>query len=459
MSRVKNNNSKKKNTKKIRNFILVAVILAVSVMASYVYFTTQKWNNVIFPNVKVENVDLTGKTKEEAIKLLRDKYGNPALKSKINIKAENRTYTINFSGLNAQYNIIKTVNEAYAYGKDLNIISKYKLISKPDNKQYNLKFSYNEKPINDTIESMKKEINKGPKEPSIKLDNGKFVVIDGNPGAELDGDKLKKDIMAQLDNKSSGDINIDAPIKTINSKTSTEALKAVDTNIATISSNYSTSSWGRSTNIAVATKSIDGTLLMPGETFSFNEVVGERTKARGYQEAPVIINQKVEPGLGGGICQVSTALYNAVLQANLKTTERVHHTFPSHYAAKGLDATVDWGNIDLKFKNTFDYPVYIQAYTKNKTVYFNIYSNKKLKERTYKITTELYSTVEPTIKYIDDPTLLEGKHEVVKNPHTGYRVKVYRDIYENGKFIKKELVSKDYYVAINGITKRGTKKH
>lgn len=451
-------NDKKKNVKRIRNFFFAAVLLAVSVIGSYIYFTTKEWDKVIFPNVVVENVDLTGKTKEEAIKILSDKYGNIVLNSKINIKTQNRTYTISYSGLNAKYNITEAVNEAYAYGKDLNIILKYKLIIKSESKQYNLKFSYNEKTVDDTIQAMKKDINKKPKDASVKLENGKFNVTPGIKGAELDEAKLKKDILAKLDSKASGDINMEAPIKVLDPKVSTEPLEAINTKIGSFSTNYSTSSWARATNIDIATKSINGALVMPGDTFSFNEVVGERTKGRGYQEAPVIVNQKVEPGLGGGICQVSSTLYNAILQSNIKTTERAHHTFPSHYVGKGLDATVDWENIDLKFKNTFEYPIYIQAFTNNRNVYFNIYCNKKLKQRTYRISSKMYSTIEPTTKYIDDPTLPVGKEEVVKSPHTGYKVKVYRDIYENGKFVKRETVSNDYYIAINGVIKRGTKK-
>lgn len=457
MGRTKRND-KKKNAKRIRYFCFAAVLIAVSVMGSYVYFATQKWNNVIYPNVVVEDMDLTGKTKEEAIKILSNKYGNLALNSKINIKTPNRTYTINYSGLNAKYNITEAVNEAYTYGKNLNIISKYKIISKSERKQYDLKFSYNQKPVNDTIQAIKKDINQKPKDASVKLENGNFNVISGIKGAELDEAKLKKDILAKLDSKASGEINIEAPIKVLEPKVSAEALKSINTKIGSFSTNYATSSQARATNIYVATKNVNGTLIMPGDTFSFNEVVGERTKARGYQEAPVIVNQKLESGLGGGICQVSSTLYNAILQANIKTTERAHHTFPSHYVEKGLDATVDWGNIDLKFKNTFDYPIYIEAGTSNKNVYFDIYSNEKLKQRTYKISSEVYSTIEPTTKYIDDPTLPAGTEEVVRSSHTGYKVKVYRDIYENGKFIKREIVSNDYYVAINGLIKRGTKK-
>jgi len=458
MSRQGNNNSDKKTSKKIRNLIFSIFLLIVSVGISYIYFTEQKFNNVIYPQVKIEGIDLSGKTKEEAIKILRDNFGDAILQKKINIKTLNRNYSISFSELNAKYSIIETVDEALAYGKTSNIISKFKLIKNPNLKELKLKFTYNQKPLEDLVKSIEKDINKKPQDATISFAGGKFQVNEDVEGIELDSDKLKKEILSSINGKINGDINIEAPMKTLKPKVTAASLKQVNTKIASYSTDFSSSSEPRSTNIRVATASINGKVLMPGESFSFNEVVGERTKERGYKEAGVIINQQLDSGLGGGICQVSSTLYNALLSGNIKTTERIHHTFPSSYVGMGLDATVDWGNIDLKFKNTFDYPIYLEGYTKNKVVYFNIYSNSELAKRAYSITTEVYDKIEPTIKYIDDPTMLEGNTEIVKKPSTGYRVKVYRNIFENGKFISKELVSNDYYVPINGVTKRGTKK-
>ncbi|MCY6483160.1 VanW family protein [Clostridium aestuarii] len=458
MSRKEKNTNKKKKNKKLLSSFLAICLIGASAAMSYVYFTTQKWNNVIFPNVIIKNIDLTGKTKEEAINILREKYGDEVLKRKINIKTSNRTYTIGYSGLNAKYNIYEVIDEALTYGKNLNMIEKYKLIRNPQNKELSLKFSYNEKPIEDTIKSMEKEINKQPIDAKIKMENGSFKTTADVKGAELESDKLKQEIVAKINEQTNSDINIEAPIKILSSKVTQNALKSINTKLTGWSTDFTSSSEERSTNIIVATGSINGTVLMPGEAFSFNEIVGERTKDRGYKAAPVIVNKKMEYGLGGGICQVSTTLYQAILRTNLKVTERVHHTFPSHYAGLGLDATIDWGNIDLKFKNTLDKPIYIQGYIKNKNVYFNIYSNSELNKRKYTITTDLYEKIEPKIQYQDNPSLPEGKYEVMRKAHTGYRVKVYRNTIENGKTINKELIYKDYYVVVNGITKKGTKK-
>lgn len=422
------------------------------------YFTTQKFDSVMLPGVNIEDVDLSGKSKEEAIQILREKYSNPILGKKVNIKTPKRTYTINYSELNPQYNIIETVEGALTYGKDLNIISRYKIIKKPEIKKYKLKFSYNHKPVDDMISTISKDINSKPVEATINLVNGDFQVTKDKKGFELESKKLSEYIASKISERSNEDINADAPIKSLGAKVTAEALKTINSKIGSFSTSFTSSSEARSTNISLATQSINGKVLMPGDTFSFNEVVGERTKERGYKEAGVIVNQQLDSGVGGGICQVSSTLYNALLRGNIKTTERVHHTFPSTYVEKGLDATVDWGNIDLKFKNTFDYPIYIEGFTSNKNVYFNIYSNSSLAKRSYSITTEVYSTIEPTTKYIDDPTLPVGQTEVVKQARSGYRVRAYKNIYENGKLIGREQISNDYYIPINGVIKRGTKK-
>ncbi len=458
MSRGKKNKTKQKNAKRVKKMLFAVILLLASVSISYAYFTIEKYNNVMFPGVVVKGINLSGKTKEEAINILRNSFGNSILNKKISIKTPSNTYEMSYSELNAQYNIIETVDEALSYGKDLNIISKFKAIRSPIKKEYSLKLSYNNKPIDNIIKSIEKKINELPKNASIQMVNGKFNITNSQNGMELESDKLKNTIISEIDRNLEEDIEIEAPIKISKPKITEEALKSIDSRIASYSTSFATSSSSRSTNIDLATKSINGVVLMPGDSFSFNEVVGERTKARGYQEAGVIVNQQLDSGVGGGICQVSSTLYNAILQGNIKTTQRVHHTFPSTYVGIGLDATVDWGNIDFKFMNSYDYPIFIQGYTSNKHLYFNIYSNSSLNKRTYSISTEIYGQVEPIIKYIDDPNLLEGKTEVVKKPYTGYRVKTYRNIYEGGKFISKELVTNDYYVPVNGIIKKGTKK-
>ena len=142
------------------------------------------------------------------------------------------------------------------------------------------------------------------------------------------------------------------------------------------STSYSTRNQKRTTNLRLAANKINGTVLMPGETFSYNKVVGERTIAAGYQEAPIYVSGKVVDGLGGGICQITTTLYNAVVYANLEIVERSNHQFVPSYAPASRDATVVYGSIDFKFKNNRNYPIKILCSVQNGIANFQIYGLK-----------------------------------------------------------------------------------
>lgn len=446
-----------KINKKLVNIAIVLILVIVSAVISYIHFTVKKFNNHIYPGVMVEDVNLSGNTKDEAVKILTQKYSNAMLNKKVNIKIKDRNYFINYSDLNAKYNINDTVDHAMSYGKDLNMFSKYKIIKGKKIQKYNLELSYNIKPIEKIINKIAKEVDVKPVDARLNFNGGSFAITPDKKGLEVEKDKLKKEILASLNDKKQDVIVIEAPVKVTASKVTGEVLKSVNAMLGSHSTNYASSTEQRANNVAVATRSINGKVVMPGETFSFNEVVGERTKERGYQQAGVIVNQKIESGFGGGVCQVSSTLYNALLKSNIKITERVHHTFPSNYVPIGLDATVDWGNIDLKFKNTFKYPIYIEGYTAGREVGFNIYSNSELSKTKCQLVSEVYSKIEPKVQYINDSNLPSGETVEVRKPHTGFRVRVYRNIYTNGKFVLKELVSTDYYVPVNGIIKRGTR--
>lgn len=437
------------------------VLLGGAAAAGFVHMNNvvTPYEKVILPGVIIEDINLSGKTKEEAFNLIQQKYGDEVLKKKVNIKGANRTYTIDYSKLNAKYNTEETVNEAFIYGKNHGIFEKYKHIKKPVEKKIELKFTYDEKPIKELAAGMTKEIDKAPVNASIKMvGRGKFSITPEEPGAKLDTEKLVQDINNVINGKLTGDVEVAAKIDNVQASVTKDILSKVNTKISSFTTNFASSNANRINNISLATKSINGKLLLPGESFSFNDVVGQRTTARGYKEAGVIINNKLDSGVGGGICQVSTTLYNAVMKANINYTERRHHSLASSYIAPGLDATVSYGSIDYKFKNTLQYPIYIEGYTSGKNVTFNIYSDSSLAKRTYDLVSEVYGTITPNIKYIDDPNMYEGEKEVVEKPSTGYKVRVYRSTYENGKLISKEKLYEETYRKIDGVTKRGTKK-
>lgn len=192
--------------------------------------------------------------------------------------------------------------------------------------------------------------------------------------------------------------------------------------LAKFSTNYNARDTDRTTNLRLAAEKINGTVLMPGETFSYNTVVGERTIAAGYKEAAMYQNGEVVDGLGGGICQISTTLYNAVLYSNLEIVERRNHQFVPSYAAAGRDATVVYGSIDFRFKNTRNYPVKILCTVSGGVAKCEIYGLKENPDYDVEITSRVTETTATSIKS-----------------------ETYKTVRQNGQVISSERINKDTY--------------
>ena len=229
--------------------------------------------------------------------------------------------------------------------------------------------------------------------------------------------------------------------------------------LAEFTTTYDQSYTARVTNLQVAAKNINGTILYPGDEFSYNKVVGERTAARGFKEAHVFAGGKVVDGLGGGICQVSSTLYNAALLANLEITDRTAHMMHTGYVKPSLDATVVYGSIDFKFKNNRETPIKIEATVKNGKATTKIYGLKSDKD----VIVELESKILETIKYTTvtqyDNTMNEGTTKVLQSPMNGYKSEAYKIIKDaKGNVISRTLISKDNYKQTSKIVVVGTKK-
>lgn len=250
------------------------------------------------------------------------------------------------------------------------------------------------------------------------------------------------------------------PLKVLpaNIKVSDLGTEAFPDLLATYSTTYSTRNVNRSTNIRIASQKINGTVIMPGETFSYNTTVGKRTAAAGFKSAAVYSGGKVTEGIGGGICQVSSTLYNSVLLSNLEIVERYNHGFNPGYVPAGRDATVSWGGPDFKFKNNRDYPIKIVCSGTNGKIKVDIYGLKK--ENDYTVEIQSYITRYIAYRTIEekDPTLAKGQTKVIESGSNGCQSVCYRILKQNGKVISKTLLSKDTYNPHNKIVAVGTKE-
>ena len=232
-------------------------------------------------------------------------------------------------------------------------------------------------------------------------------------------------------------------------------LEAFPNKLQEFSTRYDASLYGRSENLRIATSKIDGTVLMPGQQFSFNGVVGERTVQEGYKNAAIFAGDSVVDGLAGGICQVSSTLYNAALLSNLQIDERYNHSFKTSYLEVGRDATVVYGVKDLKFTNNRSYPIKIEGSSENGVVNFAIYGIEEDTEYKINIIPVITSTIPYTVQTITDNTLAPGSQRVDQAGSSGYRVTTYKETVLNGAVISKEQISNDIYKAMNRIVRVG----
>lgn len=227
--------------------------------------------------------------------------------------------------------------------------------------------------------------------------------------------------------------------------------------LAEFSTNYNPGAKDRTTNLRLASNKINNTVVLPGETFSYNKVVGKRTTEAGYKEAPSYAGGKVVNDIGGGICQITSTLYNAVVLANLDIVSRSNHQFVPSYVKAGRDATVVYGAIDFKFKNTRKYPIKIKSTVSGGVARVQIYGMKEETEYEVKIETKITGSIPMKTVYEDDPTLEKGKEKVEQKGHNGTYSEAYKVVYLNGKVVSRTLLSKDKYNQMSTIIKIGTK--
>ena len=303
------------------------------------------------------------------------------------------------------------------------------------------------------IDEIHKEIYKEAKDAYYEKEP--FKVYSEVIGVDFDVDKAKDMISEKKDEK-----EYKIKLKYDYPKVTTENLKIniFPDLLAKFSTRYDASDKDRSTNLRLAAEKINGKIVSPEKEFSYNKIVGERTIAAGYKEGKVYSGGQIVNGIGGGVCQISSTLYNALIFANLKITERYNHQFSTSYVPMGRDATVSYGTKDLKFVNNRSYPIKIIASVDNGVAQIEIYGIKEEKEYDVSFDTQVISNLLYETKYQKDNTLPEGEEKVKQVGTDGAIVETYKVVKKYGNIISRELLSKDTYNKMDRIILQGTKE-
>jgi len=247
------------------------------------------------------------------------------------------------------------------------------------------------------------------------------------------------------------------PLKTLYANVTTNQIgtEAFPDELSSFYTTYSTRNAGRARNVELASEKINGLVLMPGETFSFNQAVGKRTAAAGFKTATVYQGGEVVDGLGGGICQVSSTLYNAVLRANLEIVERTNHGFSVSYVKPSTDATVSWGSPDFKFKNNRTYPIKILFTASGGRDTCRILGLSQEDDCEVRIESYVIGSIPYKTIYQDTTSLAPGETKAIASGSNGTRSEAYKVLIKNGEVISKTLLSRDTYNPHNRIIARG----
>mgnify|MGYP002545025400 CR=1 FL=1 len=519
---------KKKMTegKKKRKWIPITllVIFLIALIFSTIFAFVNINKETIVSGVKIEGIDVSGLSAEEAKGKLEAIY-NEKLETEIPVQYNEYETTINANLCETQYNIEEAVKEALSVGKDNNIfINNYNILfALAGKKNINVNMQLNEEATKKIIEDIGTNLPGVVVESAYYIENNKLIITKGQKGVKIDTEKLLQKLKEKLKGpekivdyinipvteQEPSAIDIDKiheeiykevqdayytqnpfeihpevegvdfdiesakkmleedkeeyeiKLKITKPKVTTDQIgtEAFPDQLATFRTNYDGGDKDRTTNLQLACNKINGKVIMPNETFSYNKTLGARTSAAGYKNAKVYEAGQVVDGIGGGICQISSTLYNAVLRANLEIVERRNHQFVTSYVEAGMDATVVYGMTDFKFKNTRKYAIKIKANATNGVATVEIYGIKEETEYQISFDTKTISTIPYTVKYVEDSSLENGKEEVKQQGANGVITETYIIKSLNGQVISSTLLSRDTYSAMQRIIIKGTKNY
>ena len=282
-----------------------------------------------------------------------------------------------------------------------------------------------------------------PEQTALRIE---WAVLEDQLAASLPGD------FSALHSPSFEKIELELPLIPVQPKVTVKSLQeeGIERKIIEFSTQLGASGPGRVHNVTSAAKAVDGMILKPGDEFDYAEIVERAEQKYGFKEAPVIVSGKLVPGIGGGICQVSSTVYNAVLLTGLEVMERRNHSLPVNYLPKGLDATFAEGYINFRFRNNTGKHLLIRSEVTGKTLTLKFFGTFP-KDTVYSLESQTIQNIPAPLKYVQDDSLSPGKHRVIQNGKQGYVVETYRVKRVNGKETERIKVSRDIYKGQNTI--------
>ncbi len=431
------------------------------IVTTYKQYRAYMDRDVIYPGIFIDGVHVGDMTVEEARALLtNDQQASLENAFSVTVAIGNKTWTLDPSNVPAVRDLGNVLEKAYAIGRqnttEIQTTMRTPFRERADTavglRQSGVNLTttvtYDKAAVRRIVDEINAYVTREPVNAQIQsfdYNTRTFTFTQSQAGVTLDPDALYERIIAAIDRWETGVTVTAAPIITEPSVTTAELTERF-----TLIAAYTTNTTGesnRNTNIRLACEAINGTALMPGQTFSFNEATGQRTTAKGYKSAGAIAAGQSIEEVGGGICQVSSTIFNAVARADLEITSRSPHAWPSSYVNIGEDATVNWPNLDFKFTNNTDSPIFLITYYKDRKMSAEIWGLSLGDGVKIDLESKVVQTTKPPSepKYEYNPELPYGTSETTVKARTGYVVETYKVWYKDGVETSRELLHKSTY--------------
>lgn len=419
------------------------LLLCISLAAAYLYFEESQYKDRIFDGIYIEKINVGGLSKKEA-ELMVSKYIQENIFTPILLVHDSKKWQVDPSDI-LEIDVKKSIENAFMLGKSKFFVQSFlhRLKYRRTPIKINLIVTFNEDRARIAFKEIKESVTVQPKNAFFKIENDTVTVVKDEPGLTVDEEKLKEEIVKVLWEPQKQKI-VHIPVKELRAEKTRDDLLSMNIKVkmAEYSTKFNKAQRERAENIRLAAEKLNGHIIAPNEIFSFNDTVGERTGEKGYKEAPIFFKNETVPGVGGGVCQLSSTIYNLALLTDLEIVERANHSLPVNYVPLGRDATVNYNHIDLKFRNTTGSYLLIFTEVQDGTLTVKFFGDKKF-EKNIKVYSETVKTIPPPITIKKASNMEKGKM-AIKQGTPGYQVRVWK-VYDAGGKQEKKLVSVDTY--------------
>lgn len=409
-----------------RKYLLLCAIILTINTSGCTYIPTEHVSYGVYYN----DMNLSNTPKDELKNRITELFNATSHTVTIDIGQTSKQASYNDLGINVDTETLVKAISTYGYEDDLWTLINHRFHALYYGQHFEIQYKLDEVKSRTYLSELAKTIDTPGHDAYLSVEGGQVVMHPGKEGKRIDIDATLQQIK---DNIAAGNTitHIDMVYTTKNTiKVTDQDIKPLTAVLASYTTNYDANNTSRTHNIQLASDKINGTLLKPGEVFSFNKIVGERTPEAGYDDAPVMINGKLVPGVGGGICQVSSTIFNTALLSGMTIVERTPHFEPVGYIPAGRDATVAWGYLDFQFKNPYQQSVYIISVIGRGTLTIYIIGTPQDKPKDVSIYVgDRKEIPNKTINKVD-PSIKENQ---TQEGHVGLSMNTYRQItYGNG---------------------------